>query len=188
MNFSCDCGSLTGQLSAEALRFGTYLECFCNDCRAAHLHFEQPDPRPGGIEIFQTTPDQITIEKGSEHLRILRLGPKGPFRWYATCCNAPFCNTLNRPSLPFAGLIAERLNDKSQLGRVRVRSFLPGAPGKHPRHEGAFFMISRFVFQMARARFTGHWKKTPFFDVKTGYPIVKPVVLDRATREALKAR
>ena len=187
LDFSCDCGALTGQLNAEALRFGTHLECHCKDCRAAHLHFGQADPRPGGIQIFQTTPDQITIHTGAENLRILRLGPKGPFRWHSSCCNVPLFNTLNRPGLPFAALIADRLKDKSRLGRIRAKSFLPSAPGKSPRHEGAFFMITRFIFQMARARLTGSWKKTPFFDVETGYPVVKPEVLDRATREALKS-
>lgn len=188
LDFSCECGALTGKMSAEAIRLGTHLECHCNDCRAAHLHFDQPDPRPGGIEIFQTTPDQITILTGAEQLRILRLSPQGPFRWHTACCNVPLCNTLTRPGVPFSGVITDRFQNKARLGRVRVRSFLPTSPGKPPRHEGVLFLISRFIYQVARARLTGRWKMTPFFDVETGYPVVKPIVMDRATREALKTQ
>lgn len=188
LDLSCDCGAVTGKLNGASLRYGTHLECFCADCRAAHLYFKQPDPRPGGVHIFQTTPDQITFLTGQEHLRILRLSPKGPFRWYAGCCDVPIGNTLGKPSLPFLGLITDRIAETERLGRIRVRSFVPAASGKAPRHEGMFYMVSRFLFQMARARLSGRWRQTPFFDVETGYPVVKPIVLDRAARTALKAR
>lgn len=186
--FSCACGEMTGELTPQALRAGTHVECFCADCRAAHLYLGQSDPRPGGIRLFQTTPNQIGFRSGASSLRLFRLGPNGLFRWYAGCCNVPFGNTLTRPGLPFLALMVDRLQDDEALGPVRVRSFVPVAPGKPARHDGAFLMVSRLAVQMARARLSGHWRKTPFFDVETGRPIADPVVLDPAARAALKAR
>ncbi|MBX2799781.1 MAG: hypothetical protein KTR31_19035 [Myxococcales bacterium] len=51
--------------------------------------------------MFQFTPARITFTEGSEALRCMRLGPKGPLRWYTDCCKTPVANTFaHRPS-PF---------------------------------------------------------------------------------------
>ncbi|MBE1283181.1 MAG: hypothetical protein GJ676_07700 [Rhodobacteraceae bacterium] len=182
--FSCECGALHGQIEDHGLRAGTHLECFCPDCRAAQLYFDQPDPAPGAVELFQTTPDAITIHAGSEHLAMLRLGPKGLYRWYAGCCNTPLFNTLKSRRFAFAGILADRLEDNSVLGPIRVQGYVPTA-GKPPRHKGAGRMAYGIFSRMIGAWVSGRWRQTPFFDPDTGKPVAEPVVISREDRARL---
>ena len=183
--FSCTCGALAGQLAPASRRTGTHVECFCVDCRATQLFLGQPDPRPGGVHLFQTTPDCIHIRQGRDQLGLMRLSPNGMFRWYATCCNAPMFNTLKRPGLPFVAVLVDRLADPSVIGKVRVQGFLPGKDGKR-RHKGAFGMITGLFQRMIAARLSGRWQETPFFDIDTGYPRAQPRVLTKAERDAFR--
>lgn len=186
--FGCTCGALTGRIAPATPRSGTHLECFCNDCRAAQIHLGQPDPAPGGVAIFQTTPDAVTIVSGRNRLGVMRLGPRGLLRWYATCCNAPLFNTLARPTLPFVGVLVDRLADPGRIGPVLAQSFVPNPAGGAPRHKGAMRMTWRFLIRLAAARLSGRWRHTPFFDLATGAPVVAPRVLDKAERNRASAR
>ena len=81
LEFACSCGKLQGQITASCLASGTHAMCYCRDCRAAELYLKQPDPAPGPVDLFQTTPDAITITNGMQHLGLLRLSPRGLMRW-----------------------------------------------------------------------------------------------------------
>ena len=120
ITFRCSCGLIEGSVQPAGPAHGTHVECFCRDCRAARIHLGEGDTAPGGVPIYQTTPDHVHITRGLDNLGLMRLGPEGLFRWYATCCNVTLFNTLPKP----------------------------------------------------------------FFDVATGQPIVAPVVLTKAEREA----
>ena len=100
-----------------------------------------------GTEIFQTTPSQIVLSQGAEHLRCLRLSAKGLLRWYAGCCRLPLVNTIASAQLPFAGVIHNFMDFESSehgrndalgpvLARVEAR-FAVGPPPKEGPPAGA---------------------------------------------------
>lgn len=182
--FSCKCGTLRGEVSAAGVKGGTRVVCYCADCRANELYHGQPDPAPDPVDLFQLSPDTITITQGAEQLRAIRLGRRGPLRWYAACCGTPFANTLAKPGLPFAGMRSDLFQDKSALGKIRARSFVP-VPGKQSRTKGGSTMAWGILSRMITARLSGRWKDTPFFDAETGKPVAEPELLSKAQRAAL---
>jgi len=182
--FACNCGALSGHVSAHGIKNGTRAVCYCADCRAGVLYLGQPDPAPGPVDVFQTSPDSVKITQGAEHLRLMRLGPKGLFRWYAGCCNSPLANTLAKPTLPFAGLHTDRFADKDALGKIRARGFVP-QPGKPSKTKGAAAMVLGIISRMATSRMSGRWRQTPFFDVETGLPVAKPEIPSKEERAKL---
>lgn len=184
LEFSCNCGELQGHLDVAALRTGTHTVCYCPDCRAAELYFGQPDPAPGPVDQFQTTPDMLTITRGVDKLGLMRLGPRGLMRWYATCCNAPLFNTLTNPKLAFVGINGARMAEPERLGRVVAKGFVPQSGGK-PRHQGVVPMVWGLIRRMGPARMSGRWKQTPFFDPETGDPVAVAEIPSKQARAAL---
>ena len=183
LTFSCTCGALQGHISARGAKSGTHVVCYCHDCRAAQLYFGQPDPAPGPIEILQTTPEDIIIDKGAEHLAAMQLSPRGMLRWYANCCNAPLLTTPGSPRLPFGGFIVNRLADSTPLGPVTTRGFVPATGGKQ-RHEKLRFAVAGLIKRTIASRLSGRWKTSVFFDPDTGKPAVTPRVLTKKERAA----
>jgi hypothetical protein len=182
--FSCSCGAFRGHLSADGLKAGTRVVCFCKSCRENELAHGQPDPAPDPVDLFQVSPAAITITKGAEHLQLLRLSPKGTLRWYAGCCGTPFANTTAKRSFPFAGLRADVFADKTRLGKVRARAFIPQAAGKPPKTEGAGRMAYGILTRVMSAYLSGTWKDTPFFR-KDGAPAAAARILTKEERAAL---
>ncbi len=183
LGFSCSCGSLVGHITAEAQKSGLRLLCHCPDCRAAELFHQQPDPVEG-VDLFQLAPHAISITKGAEHLRLMRLGPKGLFRWYAGCCGTPFANTLAKPQLSFAGLRSDIFDNKEALGKVKAQANI-ARPGKPPQNKGMARMVYGIFSRMLTARLSGLWRQTPFFDAETGQPVAEPEVLSKDERARL---
>ncbi|AVO39880.1 hypothetical protein C6Y53_17785 [Pukyongiella litopenaei] len=184
MGLSCRCGGFHATLSADGLRAATHVTCQCADCRAAHLHFHQPDPAGEGVHVLQTTPDALTIISGADKLAVMRLSPKGLFRWYASCCNTPLFNTLASPKLPFAGIVADRFDDINALGPVVVRAHIPKQGGGY-RHEHYARAGWGILSRMIAARLSGRWRHSPFFDIETGEPTGPVTVLTKEARAAL---
>ncbi|WP_299663726.1 DUF6151 family protein [uncultured Ruegeria sp.] len=183
LTFSCDCGALSGHITEHGVRSGTHVVCYCHDCRAAQLYFEQPDPAPGPVEIFQMAPEDVKFETGTEHLAAMQLSPKGMLRWYAKCCNAPLATTPLTPKFPFAGFIVKRIPDTNDLGPVTTRGFVPGQDGKQT-HEKIRYAAWGLLKRVLKSRLSGSWKKTPFFSSGTGEPVVQPTVLTKEERAA----
>ena len=181
--FSCDCKAVRGHLQAGAAARGVHAVCYCRDCRAAELWLGRPDPAPGPVDVFQTTPDMIRFQSGTDRLGLLRLSPKGLMRWYATCCATPMFNTLRSPRLAFVGLLADRLDDTAALGPLIGRAFLPGTGGKTYRHEGFNRIGFRIAKMMLAANLSGKWRQTPFFDA-VGTPTAPAHVISREERQA----
>ena len=182
--FACNCGKLSGHVTAQGIKSGTRAECFCGDCRAAVLYLGQPDPAPDAVDVFQTSPDSVKITQGAEHLRLMRLGPKGLLRWYAGCCKTPLANTLAKPTLPFVGLHSNRFANKDALGKIRARGFMPQA-GKPPKTKGAAGMVLGIFKRMATSRLSGQWRETPFFDADTGQPVAEAEIPSKEERAKL---
>jgi hypothetical protein len=135
-----------------------------------------------GVNLLQTTPDMISIDQGAEFLGLMRLSPRGLFRWYATCCDAPLFNTLRVRGAPFAGIQTNRLANPAAAGPVRVRGYVPGPDGKL-RHQGAARMTWGIFSRMGSAWISGRWRKTPFFDA-SGTPMAEARILSKSERAA----
>ncbi len=182
--FSCTCGKLRGHISPAGPKTGLHLVCHCRDCHAAQRYLGQSAHAQDGVDLFQTSPDTIKLETGIEHLAILRLSPKGPFRWYASCCNTPMFNTLSRPGLAFVTVLLATIANPEIFGPVRAQSFVP-QPGGSPKHINGGRMVLGVLTRMVAARLSGRWKQTPFFDLETGKPIAPVHLIDREERKAL---
>ncbi|MBO9449999.1 hypothetical protein J7426_07020 [Tropicibacter sp. R16_0] len=184
LGFSCGCGALKGHVTAEGVRSGSHVVCYCPDCRAGELYFQQPDPAPGPVDIFQLSPDTVVIDQGAEHLAAIRLSPNGMFRWYAKCCDTPLCTTMKSAKTPFAGMSVNRFDDPDRLGPVVSKGFVP-APDGSRKHETAYRAAWPLIKRMVVARLSGRWKHTPFFDAHTNEPVVEPRVIDKSERAQL---
>ena len=183
IGFTCTCGTIAGTVDVPSPAAGNHLVCHCPDCRAATIHLGRPDPGADGTELWQTTPDRVTITRGADRLAIQQLSPKGLYRWYATCCATPMFNTLRSPRLAFVGLLADRLDDTAALGPLIGRAFLPGTGGKTYRHEGFNRIGFRIAKMMLAANLSGKWRQTPFFDA-AGTPTAPAHVISREERQA----
>lgn len=182
--FSCNCKALRGEVSAQGIKGGTRVVCYCADCRANELYHGQPDPAPDPVDLIQLAPDSISITQGAEHLKAIRLGPRGPLRWYAACCGTPLANTLAKPTLPFAGMRSDVFQDKPALGKIRARAFIPAA-GKQSRTKGGGAMAWGILSRMIASRLSGRWRETPFFNAETGKPVAEPATLSKDQRAKL---
>lgn len=180
LTFSCDCGTITGHLAPVQ---GNHVVCFCADCRAAERYLDRPDPFPDPVDLFQTQPNTIAFDTGADRLAMFRLGPKGPMRWYASCCKAPMFNTLGLAKLAFAAIHTARLSDPGRIGPVVIRNLVP-QPGGKTKTEGAGRMATSILGGMLAARLNGSWRQTPFFD-DSGAPVAEPKVLAREERARL---
>ncbi|MFC3615467.1 DUF6151 family protein [Lutimaribacter marinistellae] len=184
LRFSCTCGKVSGHMDEPALRGGFRISCHCPDCRAADRHLRGTSGRIDPIDIYQTSPDHVHIDSGADHLGLFRLGPKGLFRWYATCCGTPLFNTLASARLPFVGVLTENFETPDRLGPVRGQSFVPG-PGGKPRNSGSGAMAWGIISRMLTARLSGRWRQTPFFDTESGKPRAEAQILSREQRAEL---
>lgn len=182
--FSCECGTLKGTLRGANARSDTHAECFCADCRAAEMHLGQPDPAPGPVRIYQTSPDRIIIDQGQDQLAVFSFGEKNLLRWHAACCNVPLFNTMRSPKVSFVGIRTNRLADTTALGPIVGRGFIPVAGGK-PKHEGLPRLIWGMAARVIGGRLSGRWKQTPFFDVATLETSRHVTVLPKGTRDGL---
>src|SRR5690606_9597699 len=100
VELSCACGRVRGSVRGAAPRAVNHVFCYCDDCQAYLHHLDRADlmDAHGGSEIIQVGPSSVTFDRGADELKGVRLGPKGLFRWYASCCRTPLGNTLT-PSI-----------------------------------------------------------------------------------------
>lgn len=130
---ACRCGAVRLDVAVPGARARTHLVCYCSDCQtAARLHDGGADilTAAGGTHVWQTTPDRIVTITRGERLEILRLTPRGAFRWHARCCGTPMINTLPTLALPFAGIVlrqSELPDAVSVLGPVTCHYSTVGA-------------------------------------------------------------
>ena len=178
-------------------RTGTRVVCMCRDCQTYAHWLDRADDildANGGTEVFQLTPAQVEISSGHEHIRCMRLSPKGPMRWYTGCCRTPIGNTLDSPRMPFWGLptlFVAASNDErdAALGPVRGRLFagqgVPPIPEDgHERIPPA--LMFRTARLLARGFVLGAHRPSPVFDAE-GTPLVEPTVLTREQRREAQA-
>jgi len=182
--FACDCGKLRGTLLGVTAGNGTRLECHCHDCRATELFAGQPDPAPGGVQLYQTVPDRVRFDAGLDQLAVFSLSDTGLLRWQARCCGAILFNTMRTPKVPFASFRTDRLADPSPLGPIAARAYIRKPNGKRG-HEGGWRFFLGFAGRALSRRVTGRWKDTPFFERGTNTPVRDVYVVTEAERAAV---
>lgn len=184
--FACDCGKLRGTLLGVSPANGTRAECYCHDCRAVELYAGQPDPAPGGVQLYQTVPDRVRFDAGLDQLAVFSLSDKGLLQWQARCCGAILFKTMRTPKVPFASFRTDRLEDDTPLGPLTARAFARKANGKRG-HEGGLKFMFGFATRALSRRLTGKWRQTPFFN-SDGSPVRDVHVVSDAERRDLYPR
>lgn len=187
ISLKCKCGEVKGSATSVTPSSGIRVICCCSDCQAfaEHLNGEASVlDEFGGTEIFQIAQSQVTLKRGQNKLRCLRLSEKGLLRWYTSCCNTPVGNTINA-SLPFVGVIHSFINESNRdliLGPVQAvvqTQHALSVPGYDKHHKKFPLGITlRIAKNMAMWKMRGMQSPSVFFG-DDGRPAVKPVVLNK---------
>ncbi|MEX1166899.1 MAG: DUF6151 family protein [Hydrogenophaga sp.] len=188
---SCRCGALQGHVDVNGT--SNRMVCYCQDCQAFARFLGPADAvldSQGGSEVVQVAPYRIHIDRGAEHLAVMRLSPKGLLRWYAACCRTPVGNTMDRRGFPFSGLLSTCLDTAPlapAFGPVRASANTQSAVGgePQPRAFGMAGALLRILALVLGSRLSGRYKKTPFFTA-SGAPVAVPTVLTTEARARLR--
>ncbi len=188
-HLECDCGKVQGQVTGSGP--ASRLICYCKDCQAFARYLGDESrvlDAQGGSEMVQLAQQRLEFTQGQEHLACMRMSPKGPLRWYTSCCKTPLGATAPSPKMAFIGLVHPIL-DKTQLAQDFGTSIgtvhVEGAIGEpKPEKQGLVKLIWTFV----RIGITGRWlaRKTPSPLFKGDTPLVEPTVITREERARLK--
>lgn len=189
----CRCGQVRGRVHrVDTARYGV---CYCGDCQAyAHALGEPAGTldEHGGTAVVQVGPSRVQITDGIANIAVLRLSPKGLFRWYASCCDTPIANTMPSPKMPFVGLVHTCWAPEgiAAVGPPSFRINLPKPPPGDLRDEHVLRAVGRVAAMMLGERLSGRYRRNPFFGAD-GAPITAPrvVPLDEvnAARAAVQA-
>ncbi|MFO0633094.1 MAG: DUF6151 family protein [Nannocystaceae bacterium] len=92
----CRCGTIVGRITGLSPRSCNRAVCYCSDCLAFARWLGSSDitDAHGGTDIVQVAPASVSFTSGHEHLRSMRLSPKGLLRWYSDCCRVPMGNMI----------------------------------------------------------------------------------------------
>ena len=185
---SCTCGTLRGTL--RDVSAANHVVCHCIDCQTWMHHLGRPEllTEHGGSPIVQTVQSRVTFTDGVDQLQCKRLGPKGPLRFYAGCCNTPVANLAANPKMAFAGVSRHLLPEGTDLGPP-VGLFARDAQGDrstldaHDKLPPVF--MARAGLGMLVDRMLGRNRPDPFRN-DDGTPVVEPVVLTKEERAAAR--
>lgn len=195
LSFQCRCGAVKGVAREISPERGTRVVCYCNDCQAFVRRLgregEYLDEK-GGSDIFQIDPRHLQITDGADKLAAVQLTPKGVYRWYTTCCNTPVTNTMNSAAIPVTGTYFRNYDPARRdaaIGPVRgavFQKFARDGAGDYNALSIPLMMI-KVLGRTIVARFTGAYRKNPFFNPETGAPIAEPHLISHEERESLYA-
>jgi hypothetical protein len=196
MELECRCGALHGLARDVSAATVNRVVCLCADCQSFAHHLGRADllDSHGGSDIIQLAPDAISFDRGTDKIAALRLGPKGPYRWYATCCKTPLGNTV-KPSLPFVGIVYELFRD-ARDPRRRDEVFGPPRASLYGKHAigapppGSTGLNVGFLFRTMRLilgwKLGGRAWPHPYFDRGSSEPKYPVTVLSREERETAR--
>jgi hypothetical protein len=187
--FQCQCAQVTGVVAGT--RMAIRAICYCRDCQAYAHHLGRADAvldALAGTEVVGTHARHVAFTGGTDQLACLSLAEGGLLRWYARCCNTPLANTGRDWRMPYVGLVHLCLRqDGAALGPdfvpVQMHLETASAKGVPPRMGWSKLRaLLGFIPRLAVARWTGSYRRTPFFD-GAGTPVAAVRVLSPAERE-----
>ena len=152
MRSACRCGNVAFDIDPGR---GTRLVCYCKSCQAFAGRFGENGETDawGGVDLYQTAPEAVRLISGVEHLRFVKLTPKGPLRWYAACCGTPIANTLASRNVPFITMMSQNVENLDDLGPVVARVNRKGAKGHITEPTGSSGRAVRaFILRALRSR------------------------------------
>ncbi len=188
----CRCAQVTGEVADT--RSALHAVCYCRDCQAYAHHLGQADTvldALAGTEVVGTHARHVSFTRGKDQLACVSLSDKGLLRWYARCCNTPLANTGRDWRMPYVGLVHSCLRQAGEaLGPpdfkpVQMHLETAGAQGGMPPRLGGWRQaraLLGFMPRIALSRFTGSYRRTPFFD-GAGVPVAVVRVLTPAEHE-----
>ncbi len=195
MEVQCECGKFRAELRAFPKNTPGRVVCYCDDCQNYLYYLEREDLLNinGGTEVIPAYPADVRILSGREHLKCLRLSPRGTFRFSTSCCNTPVANA--RPNTPWIGFHRvvytvegpDRLDEA--LGHIRSSIMGRFAKGTPPAGTPDTFNLKAFVSVMPfmlKGKLLGKVMPSPFFTEDGQTPIVAPYVLTKEERQAAR--
>ena len=138
--------------------------------------------------------DAVSFDRGTDKIAAVRLGPKGPYRWYATCCKTPLGNTV-KPSMPFIGIVHELFRDARDpqrrdelLGPPRASIWGQSAIGEPPAGSTKMNVpfLARTIRMILGWKLRGRAWPHPYFDRSQPEPKFPVRVLSRDERETAR--
>ncbi len=190
ITLGCQCGKVTGNMQREPAASINHISCYCKDCQTFSRHLDADAitlDEHGGTAIIQTSPATVKIHSGSEHIKCLRLGPKGITRWYAECCNTPIANTMSSGKMPFSGVIRSFVKTdhvEQIIGPIKYRVFASLSPQANGHNKAPIGLMAKIVSNMLWWKLRGDHRNSPFFNGVTGKPVSEPKILSLAERKA----
>lgn len=194
VEFSCDCGKVRGAARNPRSLHGRRFVCMCDDCQT-YAHFLGKTERildaNGGTEVLPIEPARLAFTTGFDQLRGVRLSEQGLFRWYADCCRSPIANSMDG-KFGYIGFVSERLKVEDRdraFGPIVARVLAKfGKPPFPPNtHQGTpLSLVWATLRGITYMLWHGLRKPSPFFDPKTGKPVVTPAILAPQERERLR--
>jgi hypothetical protein len=192
----CQCGQVRGVASKVSPATGFRVFCYCRDCQAFAHFLQRQDvlDAAGGTDIFQMPPSRVTLTKGANHVRCVRLSWSGAYRWDTDCCRTPIGNTAG-PRVPLIGVIHCFMDHQGEghsrdvvLGPPLCRIYERHAVGPLPPMAAPPPSL-RILIRRTSTLF-GWWirglaRPSPFFDDRTNAPCSAPRVLTSSERTAL---
>ncbi len=196
VELECKCGALHGLCRDVSADTVNRVICLCADCQTFAHHLGRGDllDASGGSDIIQVAPNSVTFDRGTDRIAALKLGPKGPYRWYATCCKTPLGNTIE-PSVPFIGIVHELFREARDperrtaiFGPPRAALHGKSAVGEPPpgstKANVGFLLHTIGVILGWKLR--GKAWPHPYFNLATGKPRYPVTILSREERDAAR--
>jgi hypothetical protein len=188
----CGCGTIRGEV--ETGRSAGRAVCYCRDCQDYARFLGSPVPvldAQGGTEIVATVPRHLRFTAGADRLACMSLSEGGLLRWYAGCCRTPLGNTPRDRKVSYVGLVRACLPGTdaaldASFGPLSMTLNTASALGPVKKTPVAMaFAMVKILRNVVGSRLGGTYRDNPFF-TPSGAPVVVPVALSTAEREALR--
>lgn len=183
LSLGCECQKINGVARDLNSEHDMHLVCCCNDCQQFARVLGQEKKvldKFGGTEVIQITPAQISIDKGLENLKCLKLSTKGIIRWYCGHCHTPVANTISA-RLPFVGLHQAFVKDKAAVNTymgpviqyIQTRHALEIPTGIKTAKGFPLNLLVKTFYRLILATMKRKNRPNPFF-TQSGEPISAP--------------
>mgnify|MGYP002788199585 CR=1 FL=1 len=163
LQVACRCGRVRATLDEPSPRALGRIVCYCADCQAFAHHLGRADllNEKGGSDIVPVAPASLVFREGRDRIAAVRLSPRGPHRFYATCCNTP-------------------------VGAIFGESAVGGPP---PGSKGVRFgFMLTAILRIVGWRLAGKVWPHPFFDRESKKALYPVTILTREQRDALRPK
>lgn len=185
LKIACDCKKVTGQLANVSPHTVSRAVCYCAFCRAFHDYLGGTQSRltTGGVDVFNISPKNVSLDTGSEQLSCVQLSKKGAIRYFSSCCHTPLFTTTPNPKIamlsvsPVAVPELQNADKRDQIiGPVGARVFGEKASYAHLPNSSRVavgWFLTKMVSRIIGWTLRGDAKHSPLFQTN-GLPLKNP--------------